>query len=160
MNKDEQVRAFLKERHAATLGTQNPDGSLHLTAVWYLFQEEEVFIATHSATRKAQNVAAQGQAGLTVDCRRAGIERGASSCGVAEVLTGAQSKDLNEMILGRYLSEEAMSDPRVGPAMIAMNDVTIRLIPGSWSWWHVKVLDQKICSGALTGTPGYILPLD
>ena len=74
-------------------------------------------------------------------------------------MTGSQSRELNLEIFRRYLSKEAISDPRVGPALISMNDVTIRLNPGSWSWWHVSVLDEQICSGALT-TPGYILPLD
>ena len=159
-SKDERVRAFLKERHTATLGSENPDGSIHLTAVWYLFYEDEIFISTSSSTQKARNVAAKGQAGVMVDCRRAGVERGASTFGSADIIMGSRSQDLNLQIFRRYLSEEAISDPRVGPAMMSMNDVTIRLKAGAWSWWHVSVLDEQICSGALTGTPGYILPLD
>ena len=94
-SKDEQVRAFLKERHTGTLGTRNPDGTLHLTAVWYLFREDEVFVATSSSTQKARNVTAQGQAGVMVDCRRAGVERGASTFGPADIVTEAQSRKLN-----------------------------------------------------------------
>lgn len=34
---DAKVQELLRGRHIATLATENADGSMHLTAVWYLF---------------------------------------------------------------------------------------------------------------------------
>jgi hypothetical protein len=33
------MREFLNGRHYATLATLNEDGSIHLTPVWYLFED-------------------------------------------------------------------------------------------------------------------------
>ncbi|MGH9710836.1 MAG: pyridoxamine 5'-phosphate oxidase family protein, partial [Candidatus Acidiferrales bacterium] len=53
---DPTLQDFLGGRYIATLGTENADGSIHLTAVWYLFENDCLFVATSSKTRKARNV--------------------------------------------------------------------------------------------------------
>jgi hypothetical protein len=35
---DPTFQKLLEGRHIATFGTENADGSIHLTAVWYLFE--------------------------------------------------------------------------------------------------------------------------
>ena len=61
---------LLRGRYIATLGTENTDGTIHLTAVWYLFENGCLFIATSSKTRKARNVVARPKASLMVDARK------------------------------------------------------------------------------------------
>jgi len=39
---DSLVRQLLDDRHIATLATQNPDGSIHMVAVWYWFDGTHV----------------------------------------------------------------------------------------------------------------------
>ena len=43
-------------RFIASLGTESEDGSTHLTAVWYLFEDGCLYVATSSRSRKARNV--------------------------------------------------------------------------------------------------------
>jgi len=59
---DPTIEEILGGRHIATLGTENADGSLHLTAVWYLFEGGNLFVATSSRSRKARNLAARPNA--------------------------------------------------------------------------------------------------
>jgi len=105
---DPAFQQMLQRRFIATLGTINADGSIHLTAVWYLFEDGRLFVATSSKSRKARNVAAQPKASLMVDGRKPELQRGVTASGKVEVITGKQSQEINRRIQGRYLSAAAI----------------------------------------------------
>jgi general stress protein 26 len=157
---DPAFHELLQRRLIATLGTENPDGTMHLTAVWFLFEDGSFYIATSSKTKKARNILAKPKASLMVDMRRPGSERGLTAACKAELLTGDLSKQLNRRIHSRYLSAAAMADPGIEPVFASFDDVTIRLTPESSFTWDMATLDAQAFSGRLGGTPGYLLPLD
>ena len=157
---DPALQELLRGRYIATLGTENADGTIHLTAVWYLFESGSLYVATSSRTQKARNVAARPKASLMVDSRKPGTERGVTAAGKVEVISGSQSQEINRRIHSRYMSAAAMSDPHIGPVFESFDDVTIRLTPVSWITWDMAVLDAQAFGGRLGGTPGYLLPLD
>ena len=70
------AKEILAGRFIASLGTQNEDGSIHLTAVWYLFEGGCLCVATSSRSRKARNVLSRRRASLMVDIRKPASERG------------------------------------------------------------------------------------
>jgi PPOX class probable F420-dependent enzyme len=151
---------FLRGRYISTLATENTDGTMHLTAVWYVFEEGCLFVATSSKSRKARNVLARPKASLMVDVRKAAAERGVTAVGRAEVISGDASREINRVIHMRYMSAAAISDAHVGPVFASFDDVTIRLTPVSWFAWDMAVLDAQAFGGRLGQTPGYLLPLD
>jgi PPOX class probable F420-dependent enzyme len=153
-------RKFLEGRHIATLATENPDGSIHLTAVWYIFEDGCLFVATSSKTRKARNLAARPKASLMVDMRKPARERGVTAAGSVVLISGDQSRQINRRIHSRYMSAAAMSDPHIEPVFAAFDDVTIRLTPASWFSWDMADLDAQAFGGRLGKTPGYLLSLD
>jgi PPOX class probable F420-dependent enzyme len=157
---DPAFQELLLGRHIASLATQNSNGTTHLTAVWYLFESGNFFVATSSKTRKARNLAARPQASLMVDIRKPGAERGVTATGLAELVSGQRSRDINRRIHSRYLSAAAMSDPRIEPVFASFDDVTLRIAPDSWISWDMATLDAQAFGGLLGGTPGYLLPLD
>lgn len=157
---DPSFQRLLQGRYIATLGTENADGTIHLTAVWYLFEDGSLFVATSSKTRKARNIAARPKASLMIDARRPGTERGVNAAARAELISGSQSREINRRIHGRYMSAAAISDPHVGPVFESFDDVTIRLAPVSWTVWDMAVLDAQAFGGRLGRTPGYLLALD
>jgi hypothetical protein len=53
------ARALLEGRHYATLATEDAEGSLHQTPVWYIFRDDQLFVGTNSFTRKFRNVVAR-----------------------------------------------------------------------------------------------------
>lgn len=151
---------ILTGRFIASLGTENEDGSIHLTAVWYLFDGGCLYVATSSRTRKARNVTARPKASLMVDIRKpASEERGLVAVCSVDVVAGERSKAMNAHIHGRYMSESALADPRAGGTMAAMDDITLRLTPTGWYAWDMRTLDEAVFGGAMK-TPGYLLPLD
>ena len=157
---DPSLQELLRGRYIATLGTENVDGSIHLTAVWYMFEDGHLLVATSSKTRKARNILARPKASLMVDVRKPATERGVTAIGKAELITCDRSRELNRRIHSRYMSAAAMSDPRIEPVFASFDDVTIRLSPTSWTSWDMAALDAQAFGGRLGGTPGYILPLD
>ena len=157
---DAKFEDLLRGRYIATLGTENSDGTIHLTAVWFLYADGSLFVATSSSTRKLRNITARPKASLMVDIRKPGAERGVTGAGNVEVISGEQSQEINRRIHSRYMSSAAMSDPRIGPVFASFDDVTIQLTPTSWTTWDMKVLDAQAFGGRLGGTPGYLLTLD
>jgi len=151
---------LLRGRHIATLGTENQDRTIHLTAVWYAFEDGSLFVATSGKSRKARNIAEQPNASLMVDLRKPGAERGVNAAGRAELISGETSRKINRRIHARYMSAAAISDPAVGPVFELFDDVTIRIAPASWTTWDMKALDAQAFGGRLGGTAGYLLPLD
>ena len=156
---DPTSQELLRGRYIDALGTENADGTIHLTAVWYL-EDGHLFIATSSKSRKARNIVARARASLVVDMRKPGAERGVTGAGKAELISGEQPEDINRRIHSRYMSAAAMTDPHVGPVFASFDDVTIRITPGSWTAWGMAVLDAQAFGRRLGGTPGYFLPLD
>jgi PPOX class probable F420-dependent enzyme len=157
---DATLQEILQGRYIATLGTENADGTIHLTAVWYLFEDGHLFVATSSKSRKARNVLARPKASLMVDVRKPAAERGIAATGKVDVISGDQSRELNRRIHCRYMSAAAMADPRIEPVFASLDDVTVRLTPVSWTAWDMAILDAQAFGGRLGGTPGYLLPLD
>lgn len=150
---------MLAGRFIASLGTHNEDGSIHLTAVWYLFEAGFLYVGTSSRSRKGRNVAARPIATLMVDSRQPASERGLVAVCTAEIIEGASSREINARIQRRYMSEAAVTDPRAGGMLAAMDDITLRLTPTDWYAWDMSQLDAAVFGGAMS-TPGYLLPLD
>jgi PPOX class probable F420-dependent enzyme len=157
---DPTLQEILRGRYIATLGTENADGTIHLTAVWYLFEDGYLFVATSSKSRKARNLAARPKASLMVDVRKPAAERGVTAAGRVNLISGDQSREINRRIHCRYMSAAAMSDPHIEPVFASFDDVTVRITPVSWTSWDMAVLDAQAFEGRLGGTPGYLLPLD
>jgi PPOX class probable F420-dependent enzyme len=146
---DPKFQTFMQGRHVATIATENVDGSIHMTAVWYIFENGSVYVATSSKTRKARNLAARPNASVMVDSRSPGKERGVTAAGKAELISGEESQQINRRLHRRYLSAEALADPHVGPVFASFDDVTIRMTPASWISWDMAVLDTQALGGRL-----------
>lgn len=156
---DALVKEIVQRRAIATLATHNPDGSAHLTPVWFLFEDGRFYAGTMHGLRKARNIGATSSASLMIDVRESGQERGFSVNGTAAILTGKRSEELNLRIHSRYLSAAAIADPRVGGVFAKMDDVTIEIIPSKWTSWDMRVLGKQ-AFGDAGQTPGYFLPVE
>jgi PPOX class probable F420-dependent enzyme len=149
---------LIEGRRIASFGTLNSDGSPHLTAVWYLYEDSCFFVATSSRTCKARNLTARPSATLLVETRKPGSERGVTATGAVEIITGGKAHEINERIHSRYLSAAAMADPQVGGVFAQFDDLTLRLRPQFWTWWDMAELDALYLGGRIASTPSYLLP--
>jgi len=149
----EWAREVLNGRRYATLATSNEDGSIHTTPVWYVFENGNLYVGSPSVSRKARNAAARPNATMLVEIRKPGSHCWVSASGSIEILTGDESREINSRILPRYLTEEAIADPRVGPAFAAADDITLCLRPESWRSWDSRELDRQFFGGLLGADP-------
>ena len=79
---------LLDERRIVTLTTLAEDGMPHVTAVWFLWEDGAMYIATGAATSKASNLARDPRIAVCIESREAGREQGMSASGHAELLSG------------------------------------------------------------------------
>ena len=147
------AKKLLEGRRHAVLATHDEDGGTHLTPVWYIFRDGELFVGCNSASRKARNAVARPTASLVVEVRDPGIERWVSGAGPVTIMRGAESQKINHAIVERYLTSEAIADPRIGPAFAAVDDCTLCIRPAIWRSWASKDIDDQYFGGILTATP-------
>ncbi|MEO8287870.1 MAG: pyridoxamine 5'-phosphate oxidase family protein [Chloroflexota bacterium] len=157
---DDSALAVLNGRHVATLATLSGDGSIHLTVVWYMYRDGDLFVPTNSKSRKFRNVESRPTASLMIDTRKPGFEYGLTAAGTAGTIKGDEAKELAKQIHARYLTEKALSDPQIGGFFVSSDDVVIRLSPRSWVSWDLGQPNTQFFGGRLSTETGYLYPLD
>lgn len=157
---DALVEQLLNGRHIASLATHNPDGSIHMVAVWYWFDGSKIFVATASRSRKARNMNSDSKATLMIDSRDPQASFGATIAGTVQVLQGGASQKLNAEIHRKYLSAAAIADPRVGAVFAGWDDVTVQITPLFVISWDMRVADAQVFGRSFKKNPEYLLPLE
>ena len=83
---NESLSHLLNERRIATLTTFSENGMPHVTAVWFLWQDGALYIATSHHTGKGRNLLRDARMALCIESREDGRESGMSASGEAELL--------------------------------------------------------------------------
>jgi PPOX class probable F420-dependent enzyme len=130
----DELRAFLSERRYAVLATYGRS-RIDLTPIWFLFEDDRLFFATSSGSRKIANLSADPRASVVVDARDPGRERWVAADGTIDVLDGDEAQGVNRRIHERYMTPSGLADERIGAALAASDDVTLRLTPSAWRTW-------------------------
>jgi PPOX class probable F420-dependent enzyme len=136
------LRAFLGERRYAVLATHDPDGGIHLTPIWFLFEEDRFHFASSSRSRKVKNVERSPSASVVVDARDPGRDRWVSASGTVEILRDGEAQMINARIRRRYLVPEALDGP-IEAELAASDDVALRLAPTAWRSWAVEIGESE-----------------
>jgi general stress protein 26 len=148
----------LNGRHVAALATQGHDRLIHLTAVWYLYKDGNIYVSTNSKSRKFRNIESYPSASFMVDTREPGFEYGLTASGSASAIRGDEAQTLRAEIHERYLTEKAWSDPKVSAFFASYDDVVIRLSPQSWASWDMGRANVHFLQGKLSTETGYLYP--
>jgi len=169
---DALAQRLLNGRYIASLGTENPDHTIHMVSVWFLFaggpaharttpddDNARIYVATSTRTRKARNVEANPRVTLMIDSRDVASSCGITIYGAAQMLTGEASRHWNEQVHRKYLSAAALSDPKVGPVFAAADDITLEITPRSIISWDMRDYDRQVFGGAFEKNPDYLLPV-
>jgi general stress protein 26 len=157
---DEVALGILNGRHIATLATQRYDGLIHLTAMWYMYKDGNLYVTTNSNNRSFRNIESRPAASMMIDTRKPGFEYGLTAAGTAGPIRGAEAQELSRQIHERYLTEKAFSDPQIIGFFASYDDVVIRLSPHSWVSWDMAQPNVQFFGGKLSTESGYLFPLD
>jgi PPOX class probable F420-dependent enzyme len=135
-------RELLDARLIASLATLNNDGSIHVVAMWFLWDGAAILIPTNHGTRKARNLERDPRATVMIDDSRGGFDlRGITFVGRAEIVRGPVALELNRKIHLKYVTEEGLGLKPVH-AYLATDDVTIRVRPERVSSWDLRLTEQ------------------
>ena len=139
---DALARELLEARLIAKLATFNADGSIHLVAMWFLWDGEAVLIPTNARTRKAKNLRRDPRATVMVDDSRGGFDL----CGITlvcdcELVPAPASAELNRRIHRKYVADAGLERDAVRE-YLATDDVTLRLVPRTLSSWDLRPTPQ------------------
>jgi PPOX class probable F420-dependent enzyme len=155
------LRSFLAERRYAVLATNDSSEGIHLTPIWFLFEDDRFYFESVSASRKVKNLQRNPSASVVIDRRQPGMERWVSAWGLVDLLGGDEAREINARIRRRYLTHDALSDERIEPVFAAVDDVTIRLTPEEWRAWDSKDLDAAAFGGIIGAEPErWFLPVE
>lgn len=157
---DDFARFLLTGRHIASLATQRKDGSIHLTAIWYLYKGGYLYFPTNSKSQKVRNVEARPMATAMIDTRVPGQEQGVSVSGSATIIGGERGRTLVAEVHQRYLTRVAIADVNVGKVYAEFDDVVIVLTPARWVVWDIAKMNAERFDGKLGVETGYLHPLD
>jgi PPOX class probable F420-dependent enzyme len=138
----DELRAFLGERRYAVLATHDANGRIHLTPIWFLFEDDRFHFASSSRSRKVENLERRLSASVLVDGRAPGRERWVSASGPVEILRDGEAQSLNARIRRRYLAPKALDSP-IEAALAASDDVTLRLAPTAWRSWAAPDIGES-----------------
>jgi nitroimidazol reductase NimA-like FMN-containing flavoprotein (pyridoxamine 5'-phosphate oxidase superfamily) len=141
---NESLSHLLEERRIATLTTFGENDMPHVTAVWFLWQEGALYIATSHMTGKGRNLSRDSRMALCIESREDGREAGLSASGNAELLTGDSAAPMASSINGKYLTPKAMEHPVVGAAFIGMSDLVVKLVPEKWISWDMASMGEEL----------------
>jgi PPOX class probable F420-dependent enzyme len=146
----ERQKQILAERRIASVATVSPDGTPHLTSVWFLYEDDTLYLAIQSSSAKGKNLARNPKIAVMIDVRVSYEEVGLTAIGEAEIISGDEAKLIVKRVHEKYLTADALKDARVGPVFVAVDDIAVKLTPSRWLSWDMKVLDQRAFGGAIS----------
>jgi len=146
----EKQTRILQERRIASVATISPDGSPHLTSVWFLYENETLYLAIQSSRTKGRNLAGNPKIAVMIDVRVSYEEAGLTAIGEAEIITGEEAKLIVRRVHEKYLTPAALADRQVGPIFAAIDDIAVKLTPTKWLCWDMSKLDQQGFGGAIS----------
>lgn len=150
---------LLAQRRIVAVATVGADGAPHLTATWFLYEDGALYLAIPSGSAKGRNLARNGRVAVMIDVRVAGREAGVTGIGRAELLAGADAEPVVQRLHRKYLTDDGLADPRVGPVFAAVDDLAVKLNPDRWISWDMGELDQQAFSGAIMQN-GYLREIE
>ena len=136
------LRTFLGGRRYAVLGTHEPDNSIRLTPLWFLFEHDRFYFALSSQSRTVKNLTREPSASVVVDARDPGRERWVSASGAVQILRDGEAQPINARIRRRYLAPRSYDGP-IEAALRISDDVTLRLTPTAWRAWTAPIVESS-----------------
>lgn len=105
---ESELHEHLATAQLARIATHNEDGTIHLTPLWYRYDQPDILLGTQAVSRKVRNIARDPDVTVLVDVTTP-ASVGAVLYGTATVeRDGAQERRVE--IFSRYMDDDAARD--------------------------------------------------
>jgi nitroimidazol reductase NimA-like FMN-containing flavoprotein (pyridoxamine 5'-phosphate oxidase superfamily) len=118
--------------------------------VWFLYENDILYLAIQSSSAKGRNLARSRKIAVMIDVRESYEEAGVTAIGEAELIAGDEAKLIVRRVHEKYLPPDAFADTQVGPVFAAIDDVAVKLRPTKWLSWDISEVDQHAFGGAIS----------
>jgi PPOX class probable F420-dependent enzyme len=153
----DEIDALLEARMIANLASINPNGTVHLVAMWFRREGDAILMPTSSHTRKGKNLRRHPQATVMIDQSRAGLDlRGVQIKGSVELVDGPEARRLNRAIHERYVTPLGLAQAEVAAYLGTGDDLTVRVAIERMTSWNLA--DGP--AGRALRASGHVHPLD
>ena len=138
---EEEVAAFLAERHTATMCTLNQDGSIHAVAMWYGFFEGRLALQTKAKSQKARNLSRDARMTCLVEAGERYDElRGVELVGRAVLLEEPdQVFAVGASVFDRYVAAYTEESRNAVETMLKKRVAFVLDVGRTVSWDHRKL---------------------
>jgi PPOX class probable F420-dependent enzyme len=140
---------LLQQRRVAAISTLRADGTIQMSAAWYLFEDGRFLLAIPTDSAKATNLRARPTASILVDARVAGREKGVAATGTATLLEGDEARPIIQRLQSAFITDGALNDPVIGGAFDGFHQAALIIDPERWSHWDMEQLDRDYLGGRL-----------
>lgn len=133
-----QAAEFLTKKLIGRLATASPSGQPHVVPVWFLWDENAIWISSYRSTRKVIDLERNHKCALVVDIEFAidGLTAVMIE-GLSEVVTQSptETKKIIERIYLKYLGPEGILDKDPQTWLNSPENVLIKVIPTRIKTW-------------------------
>jgi PPOX class probable F420-dependent enzyme len=138
---NEEVAAFLAERHSATMCTLNWDGTIHAVAMWYGFLDGQLAVQTKAKSQKARNLERDPRMTCLVEAGdRYEQLRGVELVGTAQLVSDPeQIFEVGASVFDRYVAPYTESARGAVDAMLRKRVAFVLHVERTVSWDHRKL---------------------
>ncbi|UCF27111.1 MAG: pyridoxamine 5'-phosphate oxidase family protein, partial [Chloroflexota bacterium] len=128
---DEKLVSFLETAQFARLGTFNEDGTIHITPVFFKYQDGQILIATQDPSRKVRNIKRNNNVSVLIDTTEVPF--------LGALIYGKAELDYDDVISKRITIFEKRLSREEG-------ETYARRLSGKWKCVIVRITPDHIAS--------------
>ena len=128
---DEKLVSFLETAQFARLGTFNEDGTIHITPVFFKYQDGQILIATQDPSRKVRNIKRNNNVSVLIDTTEVPF--------LGALIYGKAELDYDDVISKRIAIFEKRLSREEG-------ETYARRLSGKWKCVIVRITPDHIAS--------------
>jgi len=133
----QEIEDFLSDGHTARIATVKPDNSPHVTPVWYLWENNQLWMAIPKDSVKARNIRQNNNVAVTIDTDKAPIKAVIIE-GTAKIeeLTKEAERKIDRRMAAKYVKPEYLDEYIEWSNAQGIEYIYIRIRPEKMITWN------------------------
>ncbi len=132
----QEMEDFLSDGHTARIATVKPDNSPHVTPVWYLWEENQLWMTIPEGSVKARNIRRNNKVAVTIDTEKPPIKAViVEGTAKIEELTKETERKIDRRMAAKYVKPEYLDEYLEWSDAQGIEYIYIRIRPEKTITW-------------------------